>query len=109
MPGIYVENDSRGGPRRGLAGHSAAGLDSFGRETLTFVRTLELSPTLRRRFDATLVSHPASGHVVDYLGTHQHLAVDLDVSVDDHGALHISSGEQRFREGPASSRSTWPW
>lgn len=79
-------------------------VDGFGRETLTFVRTFELSPTLRRRFDATMVNHPQTGHVVDYLGTHQHLAVDLDVRVDDTGALHIGSGEQRFREGPASFR-----
>ncbi|MEO7446889.1 MAG: DUF4166 domain-containing protein [Humibacillus sp.] len=78
--------------------------DGFGRETLTFVRTFELSPSLRRRFDATMVSHPTTGHVVDYLGTHQHLAVDLDARVDDRGALHLTSGEQRFHEGRVSFR-----
>ncbi len=39
------------------------------------------------------------GRIVDYLGTHQHLAVDLDLSVTDQGGLRIRSGEQRFYEG----------
>ena len=40
-----------------------------------------------------------SGGVVDFLGTHQHLAVDLQVSVDATGGLQIRSGEQRLTEG----------
>ena len=36
--------------------------------------------------------------IVDYLGTHQHLAVDLACSVDDSGAMCLRSGEQRFYE-----------
>jgi hypothetical protein len=79
-------------------------VDGFGRETVTFVRTFELTPTRRRRFDATMVFDPARGRVVDYLGTHQHLAVDLDASVDPDGALRLRSGEQRFREGPVDFR-----
>ena len=37
--------------------------------------------------------------IVDYLGTHQHLAVDLDLQVDERGGLRLRSGEQRFNEG----------
>ena len=53
--------------------------DGFGRPTVTFVRTLELSPARRRRFDATMIYSPATGGIIDYLGTHQHLATDLDL------------------------------
>ncbi len=38
--------------------------------------------------------------IVDYLGTHQHLAVDIHLSVADNGGLRLMSGEQRFYEGP---------
>jgi uncharacterized protein DUF4166 len=37
--------------------------------------------------------------IVDYLGTHQHLAVDIDISVAPNGGLRLQSGEQRFYEG----------
>jgi hypothetical protein len=40
--------------------------------------------------------------IVDYLGTHQHLAVDLELSVDERGGMRIRSGEQRFYEGPVA-------
>jgi hypothetical protein len=36
---------------------------------------------------------------VDYLGTHQHLAVDIDLCVDERGGLRLRSGGQRFYEG----------
>lgn len=42
--------------------------------------------------------------IVDYLGTHQHLAVDLDLAVTAEGALHLRSGAQRFYEGPIGFR-----
>jgi hypothetical protein len=74
-------------------------LDRFGRETVTFVRTFELARARRRRFDATMIYSPARGGIVDFLGTHQHLAVDLQVSVDASGGLRIRSGEQRLTEG----------
>ena len=32
-------------------------------------------------------------------GTHQHLAVDIHLSVDDRGGLQLRSGAQRFYEG----------
>ncbi|WP_104432026.1 DUF4166 domain-containing protein [Kineococcus xinjiangensis] len=76
-------------------------VDSFGRETVTVVRTFEIAPGRRRRFDATLV-HGGPGRIVDYLGTHQHLAVDLEPSVLPDGSLQIRSGAQRFHEGPVS-------
>ncbi|MEU6327515.1 DUF4166 domain-containing protein [Streptomyces sp. NPDC047049] len=77
--------------------------DSFGRETVTFVRTFAF-PRRPRRFDATMVFSPERGCVVDYLGTHQHLATDLHFTVDGSGALIIRSGEHRFREGPVDVR-----
>ncbi|THA72680.1 DUF4166 domain-containing protein [Streptomyces sp. A0958] len=77
--------------------------DSFGRETVTFVRTFAF-PDGPRRFDATMVHSPERGCVVDYLGTHQHLATDLHLAVDGAGALVIRSGEHRFREGPVDVR-----
>ena len=39
------------------------------------------------------------GCIADYLGTHEHLAVDIHLSVDDRGGLCLRSGEQRFYEG----------
>lgn len=71
--------------------------DSFGRETVTWVRTFDSRK--RRRFDAYMIYSESRGCIVDYLGSHQHLAVDLDVSVDERGGLRIRSGAQRFYEG----------
>ncbi len=39
------------------------------------------------------------GKIIDYLGSHQHLAVDIDLSVDEEGGLRLRSGSQRFYEG----------
>lgn len=72
--------------------------DAYGRETVTFVRTFAL-PGGPRRFDATMVHSPERDCVVDYLGTHQHLASDLHLSAEPDGSLLIRSGEHRFREG----------
>ncbi|WP_367131332.1 MULTISPECIES: DUF4166 domain-containing protein [Streptomyces] len=77
--------------------------DSYGRETVTFVRTFRF-PGRPRRFDATMVFSPDRGCIVDYLGTHQHLASDLHLTADRAGALVIRSGEHRFREGPVDAR-----
>lgn len=73
--------------------------DAFGRETVTFVRTFELADR-PRRFDATMIHSPERGCVVDYLGTHQHLASDLHPTAEPDGSLLIRSGRHRFREGP---------
>jgi Domain of unknown function (DUF4166) len=72
-------------------------VDSFGRETVTWVRTFESSKT--RRFDAYMIYSEARGRIVDYLGSHEHLAVDIDMSVDEQGGLVLRSGAQRFYEG----------
>ena len=72
--------------------------DSLGRETVTWVRTF--STTRQRRFDAYMIYSDERQCIVDYLGTHQHLAVDLELSVAPNGGLRLRSGAQRFYEGP---------
>ena len=74
--------------------------DSFGRETVTFARTFTFPGARPARFDATMIYGPERGCIVDYLGTHQHLATDLELSADEDGALVIRSTAHRFREGP---------
>ncbi|MBB1253439.1 DUF4166 domain-containing protein [Streptomyces alkaliterrae] len=73
-------------------------VDGYGRETVTFVRTFAF-PDRSRRFDATMIYSARRGCVVDYLGTHQHLATDLHPEVTADGSLIIRSGAHRFREG----------
>jgi hypothetical protein len=77
-------------------------VDSFGRETMTFTRTFHFDTP--RRWDATMVHSVERATIVDYLGTHQHLAVDLHLSVDEQGGLLIRSGEQRLHEGILNAR-----
>jgi hypothetical protein len=77
--------------------------DSFGRETVTFVRTFDL-PGRSRRFDAQMVLSPQGDRILDYLGTHQHLASDLHFAAEADGSLLIRSGEHRFREGVVDVR-----
>lgn len=72
--------------------------DSFGRETVTWTRTFRV-PRKTRRFDAYMIWSESRRRIVDYLGTHQHLAVDLHLSVDpETRGLRLRSGEQRFYE-----------
>lgn len=73
--------------------------DRLGRETVTFVREYEIAGR-QRRFDATMIWSEDRRRIVDYLGTHQHLAVDLDLAVEPDGSLHLTSDAQRFYEGP---------
>ncbi|WP_030610200.1 DUF4166 domain-containing protein [Streptomyces achromogenes] len=77
--------------------------DGFGRETVSFVRTFDL-PGRPRRFDAQMVLGPSGDRVLDYLGTHQHLATDLHFHAEPDGSLLIRSGTHRFREGPVDLR-----
>lgn len=72
-------------------------VDRFGRETVTWLRTFESSRT--RRFDAYMIYSEARGRIIDYLGSHEHLAVDIDLTVDQQGGLCLRSGAQRFYEG----------
>lgn len=72
--------------------------DKFGRETVTWIRKYQF-PNRERRFDATMIYSEKRKGIVDYLGTHQHLAVDIEISVAENGGLKLRSGEQRFYEG----------
>jgi hypothetical protein len=75
-------------------------LDALGRETITWIRTFHIDTKRPRRFDAYMIYSEQRKCVVDYLGTHQHLAVDIDHSVASNGGLCLRSGGQRFYEGP---------
>tara|TARA_R110002073_G_scaffold118918_1_gene258849 strand:+ start:801541 stop:802218 length:678 start_codon:yes stop_codon:yes gene_type:complete len=76
--------------------HNYAYKDSFGRETVTWIR--EFNNKRPRRFDATMINSEQRGKIVDYLGTHQHLAVDIDMDISENGGIRLRSGEQRFFE-----------
>ncbi len=71
--------------------------DHLGRETVTWIRTFHTHPP--RRFDAYMIYSPERRHIVDYMGSHQHLAVHLAMWADARGGLRIRSGAQRFYEG----------
>ena len=73
-------------------------VDAFGRETVTWIRTFQTKRP--RRFDAYMIYSERRQCIVDYLGTHQHLAVDIDLKVASNGGLSLRSGAQRFYEGP---------
>jgi hypothetical protein len=72
-------------------------IDQFGRETVSWIRTFESRRT--RRFDAYMIYSENRGRIIDYLGTHEHLAVEIEISVDNEGGLRLRSGSQRFYEG----------
>jgi hypothetical protein len=72
-------------------------VDRFGRETVSWIRTFAARRV--RRFDAYMIYSDRRRRIVDYLGSHEHLAVDIDMSVDEEGGLRIRSGAQRFYEG----------
>jgi Domain of unknown function (DUF4166) len=73
-------------------------VDDFGRETVTWIRRFQAKKP--RRFDAYMIYSERRKRIVDYLGTHQHLAVDIDPSVDEKGGLRLKSGAQRFYARP---------
>jgi hypothetical protein len=77
--------------------------DPLGRETVTWVRRFTF-PHHVRCFDATMIRSTTRNCIVDYLGTHQHLAVDIDLAVTERGGLRLRSGEQRFYEGALGFR-----
>jgi hypothetical protein len=77
-------------------------VDGLGRETVTWLRSFQTKR--RRRFDAYMIYSQRRRRIVDYLGSHQHLAVDLDLAVDERGGMRIRSGEQRFYEGALGFR-----
>ena len=75
--------------------------DPYGRETITFAREYRIR-SRPSRFDATMILD--AGRVVDHLGTHQHLAVDLQLRAEDDGSLLLTTHAQRFYEGPIGFR-----
>lgn len=78
-------------------------VDGLGRETVTWSRRFRFGQR-GRSFDATMIFSEQRGGVVDYLGTYQHLAVDIDLEVDERGGMRPRSGAQRFYEGPIAFR-----
>lgn len=76
--------------------------DTLGRETVTWLRRFTLRKG--RRFDAYMIWSEQRQKIVDYLGSHQHLAVDIEMSVAPNGGIQLRSGEQRFYEGPVAFR-----
>jgi len=77
--------------------------DSFGRETVTWIRQFHFAKKTRH-FDATMIFSEKENRIVDYLGNKQHLAVDIDMKVNPNGSVTIQSGNQRFYEGPIAFR-----
>jgi hypothetical protein len=77
-------------------------VDPFGRETVTWVRTFRAQR--QRRFDAYMIHSEQRSRIIDYLGTHQHLAVDIELHAEANGGLRLRSGAQRFYEGPIAFR-----
>ena len=78
-------------------------IDPLGRETVTWIRRFHF-PNQTRCFDATMIRSAARQSIVDYLGTHQHVAVDIEMSVTARGGLQLRSGAQRFRAGRLAFR-----
>ncbi|MEO5643020.1 MAG: DUF4166 domain-containing protein [Bacteroidia bacterium] len=72
-------------------------LDSFGRETVTWIRKFYFEKKTRN-FDATMVYSNKQNRIIDYLGNKQHLVTDLDLKVTNEGGIIIRSGPQRFYE-----------
>jgi len=68
--------------------------DSLNRETLTWKRTFEF-PNCERHFDETLVFSETRNRPIVFAGTHQHLSVDLEFTVDN-GDLALRTGAQRL-------------
>jgi len=81
--------------------------DQFGRETVTWHRTFDF-PRRQRFFDATMIHSDERDSIVDYLGTHQHIAADLNCWADDEGGMNFTSGDQRCYEGPLRFRFPRP-
>jgi Domain of unknown function (DUF4166) len=70
--------------------------DEFDRETVTWLRSFQMRKL--RRFDEYMIFSERRKRVVIYLGTHQHLAADTELSIDPRGGLRMRSGDQRIYE-----------
>ena len=82
--------------------HNYAYRDSFGRETLTWLRTFHMPGP--RRFDEAMIFSEKRGRIVVYAGSHQHLAVELHPSVEGDGSIRMRTGTQRLYEWPIGIR-----
>jgi hypothetical protein len=71
-------------------------IDPLGRETLTWARQFEFAQP--RRFDETLIFDEGRGCLVVYMGSHQHLAVELAATVGSDGSLIFRTRAQRLYE-----------
>ena len=80
-------------------------IDPLGRETVSWVRTF--STKRKRRFDAYMIFSEERGCIIDYLGTHQHLAVDIEVSVADNGGLRLALRATLLRRPGRPFRFPW--
>lgn len=96
--GVFPET-GRGVP---VAIENYAYVDGFGRETLTWSRVFEFPRP--RRFEETMVYSRRRGGPVVYMGSHQHLAVELRAEVDAEGGLVMRSAAQRLYEGIIGAR-----
>lgn len=76
--------------------------DGAGRETVSWIRAFSF-PGVTRRFDDTIVYSERQGALVNYLGTHQNIALALRLTVDKGGLLITTEG-QRLYEGPLACR-----
>ncbi|MFT5859455.1 MAG: hypothetical protein ACI865_001556 [Flavobacteriaceae bacterium] len=72
--------------------------DSFGRETVSLIRKYQFEKHIRR-FDETMILSKMRKRLISYLGTHQNLAVDIEVSVGQNGGICFHSGQLRFYQG----------
>lgn len=68
--------------------------DQYGREVVTWLRTFQMPR--ERQFDAAMVYSETRDRIVDYLGSHHHLAVDINLSVSDRDGLRLRTGDQRL-------------
>lgn len=80
--------------------------DPLGRETVTWVRTFHT--TRKRRFDAYMIYSEERECIVDYLGNHQHLAVDIEASVAPNGGIRIRSGSSASTKACLAFAFPWP-
>jgi hypothetical protein len=70
-------------------------MDTLGREAVSWIRKFHFSKKVRH-FDATMVHSEKRKGIIDYLGTHQRLGVDLEISVTENGGMRIRAGRQRL-------------
>ncbi|MDQ3108342.1 MAG: DUF4166 domain-containing protein [Bacteroidota bacterium] len=75
--------------------------DSFGRETIAWIRKFYFKNTTRN-FDETMVYSEKQKRIISYLGTKQHRVADLELKANADGSITIRSGAQRFYENQIS-------